>query len=186
MTTLNKIRAWSFAAFLGALALADWQVPKLVADGDEIEMPKAEVGGAKVTAAVKDVAVGDKVEKHWVVALEGDGKGELKLTCTKTPWQPMSRMMPRPEIVWTKTVAFDTSEARSIDLGLAPDADAKFSFELVLNASEDDEAFGLGIHLAQVSPVVVPETEGARPAVEDRGAEEKAIAAEISRRINSK
>lgn len=151
MTKLNKIRAWSFAAFVGALALADWQVPTLVADGDEIEMPKAQVGGAKVTASVKDVAVGDKVEKHWVVALEGDGKGELKLSCTKTPWSPMSRMMPRPEVVWTKTVAFDTSSSRSIDLGIAPAEDKKFSFALVLAQGEMDLEFG-GIYLAQISP----------------------------------
>lgn len=186
MTTMNKIRAWSFAAFLGALALADWQVPKLVADGDQIEMPKAEVGGAKVTAAVKDVAVGDTVEKHWVVTLEGDGKGELRLSCTKTRWEPMSRMMPRPEIVWTKTVAFDTSESRSIDLGPAPEAQAKSSFELVLNASKDEDAFGWGVHLAQVAPLVLPESDTARPAVEDRGAEEREVPAEISRRLNTR
>lgn len=153
MTKMNKIRAWSFAAFVGALALADWQVPTLVADGDEVEMPKAQVGGAKVTASVKDVVVGygGEVEKHWVVALEGDGKGELKLTCTKTPWSPMSRMMPRPEVVWTKTVAFDTSASRSIDLGIAPAEDEKFSFALVLAQGEMDLEFG-GVYLAQISP----------------------------------
>lgn len=157
MTKMNKIRAWSFAAFLGALALADWKVPTLVADGDEIEMPKPEVGGAKVTASVKDVAVGDKVEKHWVVALEGDGKGELKLSCTKTAWIVASRMMPRPEIVWSKTVSFDTSESRSIDLGLVPAEDPKSSFALVLAQDDLDIEFG-GVYLAQITPrVVVPE-----------------------------
>ncbi|KAF0241978.1 MAG: hypothetical protein FD180_4170 [Planctomycetota bacterium] len=158
MTTMNKIRAWSFAAFVGALALADWQVPNLVADGEEIAMPKAEVNGVKVTAAVKEVNKGgcgvDKIEKHWIVSLDGDGKGELTLTCTKTPWEPMSRMMPSPAVVWTKTLPFDTSASRTIDLGLAPEAEAKASFALVLGkAGSDIEASFTAVRLAHVAPL---------------------------------
>ena len=150
MTTMNKIRAWSFAAFVGALALADWQVPSLVADGEEFAMPKAEVNGVKVTAEVKDVAVGDKVEKHWVVTLSGDGKGEMTLNCTKTPWEPMMRMMPTPAVVWTKTIPFDTSASRTIDLGVAPEAEAKASFALALN---DLEAAFFAVRLAHIAPI---------------------------------
>ncbi|MEK7466536.1 MAG: hypothetical protein AAB074_03900 [Planctomycetota bacterium] len=138
MTTMNKIRAWSFAAFVGALALADWQVPSLVADGEEFAMPKAEVNGVKVTAEVKDVAVGDKVEKHWVVTLGGDGKGEMTISCTSMPWEPFSRMMPSPKLVWTKTLSFDTSVSRTIDLGIAPEAEAKASFTLALGKIGND------------------------------------------------
>lgn len=154
MTTMNKIRAWSFAAFVGALALADWQVPNLVADGEEIAMPKAEVNGVKVTAVVKDVVVGDKTEKHWVVTLSGDGKGEMTISCTKTPWEPMSRMMPSPAVVWTKSVAFDSSASRTIDLGVAPEAEARASFALVLGKVGNDmeSAFGM-VRLAHIAPI---------------------------------
>jgi hypothetical protein len=181
MTTMNKIRAWSFAAFVGALALADWQVPSLVADGEEFVMPKPEVNGVKVTAEVKDVAVGDKVEKHWVVTLSGDGKGEMVINCTKTPWEPMARMMPTPALVWSKPVAFDTSDSRSIDLGLAPEAEARASFTLVLApAGKGPEDSFATFRLAHIAPL---KAEGEARGFDEESLEEALAKNEASRTV---
>ena len=119
---MNRTRGWTLGILVGLLAAGDWFAPDLPADGEqESKLPAWKVGEVEISAVSRDVTVGDAVEKHTILVLAGDGTGSVKIECRDSSNDLMSRMPPKPEIVWSKEVAFDTKASREIDLGAMPE-----------------------------------------------------------------
>ncbi|MBI2920309.1 MAG: hypothetical protein HYY18_04415 [Planctomycetes bacterium] len=135
---MNRTRGWTLGILVGLLAAGDWFAPDLPADGEqESKLPAWKVEGVEITAVSRDVTVGDAVEKHTFLVLAGDGQGSVKIECRDSRNDLMSRMPPKPEIVWSKEIAFDTKTAREIDLGVLPERAKGKARQLVGIAGEE-------------------------------------------------
>ena len=146
---MKTTRTWTLALLAGLIGAGDWFLAPLPADDNPASKPALKVGDATVSAALREVDVDGKKEKHLFLDLKGEGAGTIKVRLAGTPFEPMSRRIPMPKVIWEKSIAVDTGKSPSIDLGALPGIQGNTLH--VLSASTDGQTY---VSLLNVTPQI--------------------------------